>query len=204
MASGVSRAARHNRQIKWEPSMDVKRLDIDGLVMVKPRRFGDERGWFVETWNDEKHTAAGITGPFVQDNQSLSRIQGTVRGLHFQLAPAAQGKLIRVIRGRILDVAVDLRQGSPTYGRHVAVELDAEEGWQLWVPVGFAHGFCTLVPDTEIAYKVTALYSPAHDRGLLWNDPALGIPWPEFAGAVLSDKDGKQPTLADIGTPFPA
>ncbi|MEE3623380.1 dTDP-4-dehydrorhamnose 3,5-epimerase [Nitrospirillum sp. BR 11752] len=183
--------------------MEVKRLDIDGLVMVKPRRFGDDRGWFVETWNEEKHAAAGITGPFVQDNQSLSRIQGTVRGLHFQLAPAAQGKLVRVIRGRILDVAVDLRQGSATYGRHVAVELDAEEGWQLWVPVGFAHGFCTLVPDTEIAYKVTAPYSPAHDRGLLWNDPALGIQWPEFAGAVLSDKDGKQPTLAEIGAPFP-
>jgi dTDP-4-dehydrorhamnose 3,5-epimerase len=182
--------------------MDVKRLEIDGLVMVKPRRFGDDRGWFTETWTEDKHAAAGITGPFVQDNQSLSRIQGTVRGLHFQLAPAAQGKLIRVIHGRILDVAVDLRDGSPTYGRHVAVELDAEEGWQLWVPVGFAHGFCTLVPDTEIAYKVTAPYSPAHDRGLLWNDPALGIPWPDFAGAVLSDKDGKQPTLADIGTPF--
>jgi dTDP-4-dehydrorhamnose 3,5-epimerase len=182
--------------------MDVKRLEIDGLVMVKPRRFGDDRGWFTETWNEEKHVAAGIPGPFVQDNQSLSRVQGTVRGLHFQLAPAAQGKLVRVIRGRILDVAVDLREGSPTYGRHVAVELDAEEGWQLWVPVGFAHGFCTLVPDTEIAYKVTAPYSPAYDRGLLWNDPALGIPWPDFAGAVLSDKDGKQPALADLGVVF--
>ncbi|MBB6254821.1 dTDP-4-dehydrorhamnose 3,5-epimerase [Nitrospirillum iridis] len=183
--------------------MDVRRFEIDGLVMVKPRRFGDERGWFSETWNAEKHAEAGIAGPFVQDNQSLSRVQGTVRGLHFQLQPAAQGKLVRVIRGRILDVAVDLREGSATYGRHVAVELDAEEGWQLWVPVGFAHGFCTLVPDTEIAYKVTAPYSPAHDRGLLWNDPALGIPWPDFAGAVLSDKDGKLPILAEVGNPFP-
>lgn len=184
--------------------MEIKTFNIDGLVAVRPRKFGDSRGWFVETWNEARHTAAGITGPFVQDNQSFSRLAGTVRGLHFQLAPHAQAKLVRCPHGRLLDVAVDLRQNSPTYGHHIAVVLDPEEGWQLFVPVGFAHGFCTLEPDTEIAYKVTAPYSPQYDRGLLWNDPALAIAWPVAPCDVhLSDKDLQLPPLTKIGVPFP-
>jgi dTDP-4-dehydrorhamnose 3,5-epimerase len=139
----------------------------------------------------------------VQDNQSLSADVGTVRGLHFQLAPRAQGKLVRCIAGAILDVAVDIRAGSPTYGQSVSAELTSENGHQLWVPPGFAHGFCTLAPSTEVSYKVTDYYSPEHDRGLLWNDPALGIDWPVDANkAVMSGKDRVQPVLADLKDGF--
>ncbi|HYE51465.1 MAG TPA: dTDP-4-dehydrorhamnose 3,5-epimerase [Azospirillaceae bacterium] len=185
--------------------MQVTPLSIPDVLLVRPKRFGDARGWFMETYARERYEAAGIRGEFIQDNHSLSAPVGTVRGLHFQLAPFAQAKLVRVLRGRILDVAVDLRQGSPTYGRHASAWLDAETGDQLYVPVGFAHGFCTVEPDTEVAYKVTAPYAPAHDRGLAWDDPDLGIEWPVAAGAALvSDKDAKLPRLADIGVPFPA
>ena len=178
--------------------MDVVATAIADVKLVRPRVFADERGWFAETWSARAFAAAGIAEGFVQDNQSLSRPRGTVRGLHFQTPPMAQGKLVRVLRGAILDVAVDLRRSSPTRGRHVAVELTAD-GAQLWVPVGFAHGFCTLVDDTEVFYKVTAPYSPAHDRGLAWDDPALGIPWPVSAAeALLSDKDRRHPRLADL------
>ena len=150
--------------------------------------------WFRENISD-------VT--FVQDNQSLSSVPGTVRGLHFQLDPFAQGKLVRCIAGSIFDVAVDIRSGSPTYGQWVGTELSAETGDQLWIPAGFAHGFATLKPDTVIHYKVTATYSAAHDRGLLWNDPAIGIAWPVAeANAVLSDKDRKQPILADLPPSF--
>ena len=140
---------------------------------------------------------------FVQDNEAFSAQVGTLRGLHFQRPPVAQGKLVRVPRGAILDVAVDVRVGSPSFGHHVAVRLDAEGGAQLWVPEGFAHGYCTLEPDTTVAYKVTDFYSPAHDGGVLWDDPALGIDWPLPAGgAVLSDKDTRLPRLADLPPTF--
>jgi dTDP-4-dehydrorhamnose 3,5-epimerase len=171
---------------------------LPDVKIVNPQRIGDQRGFFSETYNRQRFAEAGIDVEFVQDNHSLSAAVGTIRGLHFQSEPFAQAKLIRVVRGRILDVAVDLRQSSPTFGRHVAIELSAENGWQLLVPIGFAHGFCTLEPDTEIVYKVSGYYSAAHDHGLLWNDPALGIEWPVGVKAVLSDKDRRQPPLAEL------
>lgn len=173
------------------------------VKLIRPRRHGDNRGFFVETYNRTALAAYGIDVVFIQDNLSRSAAAGTVRGLHFQAPPFAQVKLVRCSAGRLLDVAVDIRRGSPTFGRHVAVELSADNGWQLLVPVGFAHGFATLEPLTDIQYKVTADYSPAHDMGLLWNDPELAIAWPvEAAQAVLSDKDKRQPRLADVASPF--
>lgn len=183
--------------------MDVIDTEIPAVKRVVHRRHGDARGWFSETFRADVLARAGIVQPFVQDNQSFSAPKGTIRGLHFQLAPQAQAKLIRVLAGAILDVAVDLRRQSPTYGRHVAVTLDAEGGEQLYVPHGFAHGFCTLTPDTMVAYKVDAYYSPEHDRALVWNDPDIGIAWPlPEAEAVLSDKDRRAPRLADLGPLF--
>ena len=183
--------------------MKVTDLALSGLRLIQPARLGDARGWFSETYRRDRLAEAGIADAFVQDNQSLSAEVGTVRGLHFQLAPAAQSKLVRVLQGSILDVAVDLRRSSPTFGRHVAVRLDAHAGEQLYVPVGFAHGFCTLEPDTMIAYKVGAYYSRDDDRGLRWNDPALGIAWPVARDvAVVSEKDEVAPLLADLGTVF--
>ena len=170
--------------------MKIETFDVSGLVMVTPDRFGDARGFFSETYNAERFEAAGIAGPFVQDNQSLSRERGVVRGLHCQVGANAQGKLIRCISGAIWDVAVDARRGSPTFGRWIGVELSAENWRQLWVPVGFLHGFCTLEADTEVVYKVTAPYDRAAERGVVWNDPTLALPWPIDEGeAVLSDKD---------------
>lgn len=183
--------------------LDIERTALDGVLVVTPRRFGDARGFFSEVFNKKRFAEAGITADFIQDNHSLSGPAGTVRGLHFQRPPCAQAKLVRVLRGAILDVAVDLRRGSPTFGRHVAVELSAQSWRQLYVPAGFAHGFCTLEPDTEVHYKVDAYYSPEHDGGILWNDPALGIAWPvEPQAAVLSDKDGRLPLLKDVGPVF--
>jgi dTDP-4-dehydrorhamnose 3,5-epimerase len=177
--------------------------EIADVKIVEAVRHGDERGYFSETYNRRAFAAAGIDLDFVQDNHSLSRPAGTIRGLHFQLAPFAQDKLVRVVRGAILDVAVDLRRGSPTYGRHVAATLRAGDPRQLLVPIGFAHGFCTLEPDTEVIYKVTNYYSAPHDRGILWNDPALGIAWPVTGqDATLSPKDRHQPLLRDIEPPF--
>ncbi len=183
--------------------MNFEKLDIPDVVLIEPKKFGDSRGYFMETFRQSLFTEHLGDFEFVQDNQSLSAEVGTVRGLHFQLDPMAQGKLVRCIAGALLDIAVDIRTGSPTYGKHVAVELTAENGRQLWVPPGFAHGFCTLAPNTEISYKVTNYYSAEHDRGLLWNDPALGIKWPvEADKAALSDKDRKQPQLSDLGSVF--
>jgi len=183
--------------------LDVQPTGIPDVKIVTPQRFGDHRGFFSETYNRQRFAEAGICEEFVQDNHSLSAASGTVRGLHFQSRPYAQTKLIRVVRGRILDVAVDIRRSSPTYGKHVAVELSAENGCQLFVPVGFAHGFCTLEPDTEILYKVSAFYSAAHDHGLAFDDPALGIAWPIPPGqAILSDKDRKHPRLAELPSFF--
>ena len=179
--------------------MHIENLAIPDVVLIRPRRFGDARGYFVETFNARTFRDKVAALDFVQDNEALSGAVGTVRGLHFQKPPTAQGKLVRAIKGAILDVAVDIRRGSPSFGRHVAARLDAAEGAQLWVPPGFAHGYCTLEPDTIVAYKVTDFYSPADDGGILWNDPALGIDWPLGPdGAVLSDKDTKLPRLADL------
>jgi dTDP-4-dehydrorhamnose 3,5-epimerase len=183
--------------------MQVIETEIPAVKRVVPKRFGDDRGWFSETYRADALMAGGIADTFIQDNQSFSAQSGTLRGLHFQLAPAAQAKLVRVLSGAILDVAVDLRQGSPTYGRHVAVRLDAQASEQLYVPVGFAHGFCTLEPDTMVAYKVSAYYSAAHDRNLLWSDPDLAIAWPvDAAQAMLSDKDKAAPRLNALGYVF--
>lgn len=177
---------------------------LAGVIIVTPKRHGDARGFFSETYSRRDFAAIGVDGEFVQDNHSLSATVGTIRGLHFQTPPFEQGKLVRVARGRVLDVAVDLRRSSPTFGRHVAVELSAENGRQLWVPAGFAHGFCTLEPDTEVLYKVTGYYSREHDAGLAYDDPALGIDWPlPPSGPVLSDKDRAQPRLADLAAVFP-
>ena len=170
--------------------MKVEALGIDGVKLITPSRHGDDRGYFSETYSAPRMEAAGIADLFVQDNQSFSRASGTVRGLHCQIAPFAQGKLVRVLRGAIWDVAVDARTGSPTYGQHVAATLSAENGSQLWIPPGFLHGFCTTAPDTEVAYKVTALYHGASERGVVWTDPTLALPWPvEPWAAALSDKD---------------
>jgi dTDP-4-dehydrorhamnose 3,5-epimerase len=182
----------------------VEPTALPEVKIVNPQRIGDQRGFFSETYNRQRFAEEGIDVEFVQDNHSLSAVPGTVRGLHFQSEPFAQAKLVRVVRGRILDVAVDIRRSSPTFGKHVSVELSAGNGLQLLVPVGFAHGFCTLEPDTEIVYKVSEYYSAAHDCGLRWNDPVLGIEWPVApADAVLSDKDKKQPLLAELPAYFP-
>jgi dTDP-4-dehydrorhamnose 3,5-epimerase len=174
-------------------------VPLDGPKLISPRRFGDHRGFFLETYSARDFAALGIDDVFVQDNHSRSAAAGTVRGLHYQLPPVPQAKLLRVLRGAILDVAVDIRRGSPGYGRHVAVELSAENGHIFYVPVGFAHGFCTLTPDVEVAYKVTDFYAPKEERAVLWNDPDLGIAWPVASdAALLSDKDRAAPRLRDL------
>ena len=170
--------------------MQVTPLAIPAVKLITPRRFGDHRGFFCETFNQRALAAAGIDHAWVQDNHSLSREVGVLRGLHYQLPPMAQDKLVRVVAGRILDVAVDIRRSSPTFGQHVTALLTADGGEQIYVPAGFAHGFVTLDPDTQVIYKVTEYYSPAHERGIAWNDPALAIAWNLPAGgAVLSDRD---------------
>ena len=184
-------------------SILVEATAIPDVKIITPKKFGDHRGFFSEVYNRQAFAEAGIALDFIQDNHSLSAQVGTLRGLHFQSAPFAQDKLVRVPRGRILDVAVDIRKSSPTFGRHVAVELSAENWRQLLVPIGFAHGFVTLEPDTEVMYKVTNYYSAANDLGLAWDDPDLAIAWPlPPGGAVLSDKDRKHPRLRDLPAIF--
>jgi dTDP-4-dehydrorhamnose 3,5-epimerase len=183
--------------------LEVRHLVIPDIKLILPRRFGDPRGFFVETWNRKAFHDIGIDADFCQDNQSHSAPKGTVRGLHFQTPPHAQAKLVSVLRGAIFDVVVDLRKTSPTYRRHVTVELSAEEGHLLFVPKGFAHGFATLAPDTTVLYKVDAHYAPQHDAGILWSDPDLQIVWPLRAEeAVLSAKDAALPRLRTIASPF--
>jgi dTDP-4-dehydrorhamnose 3,5-epimerase len=177
-------------------------LRIPGVVLIQPRRFADRRGYFVETWNKRTMSAAGIDIDFVQDNASFSSQTGTIRGLHFQNPPAAQAKLVRVIRGSVFDVAVDLRRSLPSFGQWVGATLTAQGGEQLYVPIGFAHGFCTLEPDTEVAYKVSDYYSPEHDGGIIWDDPDIGIDWPLAGAPVLSDKDSGLPRLTDNAGAF--
>ncbi len=184
--------------------MQVETLALPGLLRVVPPRHGDARGWFTETWRRDRFAEAGIVDDFVQDNLSFSASPGTVRGLHFQRPPFAQSKLVRALTGRILDVVVDLRASSPTFGRHAAVELDAAVGDALYVPAGFAHGFCTLAPECLVAYRCGAVYALEAEGGLLWNDPALGIAWPvALEAAILSEKDRLWPTLAALGPVFP-
>lgn len=183
--------------------MEVVSLAIPDVKIIRPKKFGDHRGFFSETYSKKAFEAAGLRYDFVQDNQSLSAEAGTIRGLHFQTPPFAQDKLLRVVRGAVFDVAVDLRKGSPTFGKHVSAVVSAAEWNQILIPVGFAHGFCTLEPDTEVIYKVTGYYAPANDKGLLWCDPDLGIDWPEAArNPKLSDKDKVQPRLKDLGFAF--
>ena len=178
--------------------VEVRPTAIDGVVELRPKRFADERGFFSEVWSRDALANAGMATDFVQDNHSLSRSAGVIRGLHYQLAPAEQHKLVRVTRGRVFDVAVDIRRSSSTFGRWVGVELSAQAWNQLLVPAGFAHGFLTLEPDTEVQYKVSSPYSPAHDRAILWNDPEIGIDWPlEGLTPVLSERDAAAPRLAD-------
>ncbi|MGF1593855.1 MAG: dTDP-4-dehydrorhamnose 3,5-epimerase [Kiloniellaceae bacterium] len=182
--------------------MKVTSLAIPEVRLVAPARHGDHRGFFSETYSKRAFAAAGIEADFVQDNHSLSAEAGTLRGLHFQAPPRAQAKLLRVVRGAVFDVAVDLRRGSPTYGRHVSAVISAVAWNQIFIPVGFAHGFCTLEPGTEVLYKVTDFYAPEAEGGLLWNDPELAIEWPEGAGAVLSERDGAWPRLRDLARVF--
>lgn len=183
--------------------MQVESLAIPDVKVITPRRFGDHRGFFSETYSKPAFEAAGFVLDFIQDNHSLSAAVGVLRGLHFQIPPFAQDKLVRVVRGRIFDVAVDIRRGSPSYGRWVGAEISAEAWNQILVPVGFAHGFVTLEPNTEVVYKVTAPYAPEHDRGLAWDDPDLGVAWPlDGIEPILSEKDTRHPRLADLATYF--
>jgi dTDP-4-dehydrorhamnose 3,5-epimerase len=179
--------------------MLVSDLDITDVKLIVPRRFDDRRGFFSEIYNAQLFAGAGILDTFVQDNLSLSSHVGTIRGLHFQRPPHAQAKLLRVSCGRILDVAVDLRRSSATYGRHVSAEISAENGAQIYIPVGFAHGFCTLEADTEVVYKVSNYYAPEADAGVIWSDSDLAIDWPVAPEEVIvSEKDSRLPKLNSI------
>ena len=183
--------------------MQVEQTELGGVVVLPPQRHGDARGFFSESWNKRRLAEAGIEAEFVQDNHSLSAKVGTVRGLHFQSPPHAQGKLVRCGRGCLFDVAVDIRKGSPTFGRWVGVELSFENGKQLYIPEGFLHGFATRAPDTEIIYKCTDYYAPECDGAVRFDDPEIGIDWAMDAGAaVLSEKDAKAPLLKDFDSPF--
>lgn len=183
--------------------MQIETTALQGLLILTPARFGDSRGFFSESWNRARMAEHGINIDFVQDNHSLSRQSGTVRGLHFQTPPHAQTKLVRCGRGALLDIAVDIRAGSPTYGQWFATELNAENGRQLLVPTGFAHGFVTLCDDTEIIYKCSDYYAPECDRAIAHDDPDLAIDWGvSRAKRTLSDKDANAPTLAELSTPF--
>jgi dTDP-4-dehydrorhamnose 3,5-epimerase len=181
--------------------MQIDPTEIPDVLILTPRRFGDDRGWFSETWNADVMARAGLDLPWVQDNHSLSTGRGTLRGLHYQAPPRAQDKLVRCTRGAILDVAVDIRAGSPSYGRWVKVELSAENGRALLVPKGFLHGFLTLTDMAEVQYKCSDFYSAEHDRSVLWNDPAIGVDW-GIDRPVLSPKDAAALPLAAHGTAF--
>lgn len=178
--------------------MKVEKLAIPEVLLITPPRFTDPRGFFSETWKQAAYAEIGIPGPFIQDNHAVSTARGVLRGLHCQIGPNAQGKLVRVIKGAIWDVAVDIRRGSPTYGKCAGAELSADNWSQLWCPVGFLHGYCTLTEETEVIYKVTAPYDRPAERGVIWNDPDLSVPWPIAPGeAILSEKDKILPRLRD-------
>lgn len=178
--------------------IEVKPLEFPDVLYIRTKRLIDARGFFTETYSRRDFADAGIECSFVQDNHSYSASKGTVRGLHFQSAPHAQAKLVRVVRGSVLDVVVDIRRSSSTFGRWISLKLSSEDGEQIFVPAGYAHGFCTLENDTEVAYKVSAFYTPEHDHGIRWNDPALAIDWPVTEeSAILSEKDRNLPLLKD-------
>jgi dTDP-4-dehydrorhamnose 3,5-epimerase len=181
----------------------VEALEIFDIKLISPPRFNDPRGFFSETWHQQRFAAAGIPGPFIQDNHAVSTGVGVLRGLHCQIGPNAQGKLLRCVRGAIYDVAVDVRLGSPTFGKYVGVEISAESWTQIWIPIGFLHAYCTLTEETEVIYKVTAAYDKVAERGVIWDDPDIGIDWPLAADAViLSDKDKVLPRLRDLPALF--
>lgn len=183
--------------------MEFRTFDLEGPLEIVPRKIEDERGYFSEIFRQDSFAEHVRGTQFVQDNQSLSVRAGTVRGLHFQAQPFQQGKLVRCLTGRLVDIVVDVRQGSKTYGRWLSVVLSPELNNQLWVPVGFAHGFCTLEPNTVISYRVTNYYSAEHDKGVAWNDPEIGIGWPPVADPdTLSAKDRRQPRLAELPQHF--
>ncbi|GBG08145.1 dTDP-4-dehydrorhamnose 3,5-epimerase [Paenibacillus agaridevorans] len=182
--------------------MKLINTELDGVIIIEPTVHGDHRGWFMETYSDSRLKALGIDITFVQDNHSFSASKGTLRGLHYQLNPKAQSKLVRCTRGSIFDVAVDIRKGSSTFGQWFGVELTEENKKQLFIPQGFAHGFMTLTDDVEVQYKVDEGYSQAHDRGIRWNDLAINIQWPESALPILSEKDEKAPLLEEAEVNF--
>ena len=183
--------------------MKFERFDVEGPLLVLPTKHGDRRGFFSETFRDDEFATQGLDLSFVQDNHVYSGARGVLRGLHYQVPPHAQGKLVRCTRGRILDVGVDIRMGSPTFGRHVAVQLSALNWKQLWLPTGFAHGYVTLEPDCEVIYKVTDYYAKDCEQGIAWDDPSLSIDWRlPSADIVLSDKDRENPRLNGIVSPF--
>lgn len=182
--------------------MRIEPTSLEGIKLISPHRFGDHRGFFAETYSRHIYEAAGITNEFVQDNHSVSAQLGTLRGLHFQEPPHAQDKLVRCGRGAIFDVAVDIRIGSPTFAKWIGYELSAENGRQLFIPAGFAHGFMTLQPDSEIVYKCSDYYSPESEGAVRWDDPAIGIEWPLAIKPILSGKDAEAPLLTDFNSPF--
>jgi dTDP-4-dehydrorhamnose 3,5-epimerase len=182
--------------------MKITSTNLEGVIIVKPAVFGDHRGWFIESYNEVNFIDAGIKIKFVQDNHSYSASKGTLRGLHYQLNPSAQTKLVRCTKGAIFDVAVDIRKGSPTFGEWFGIELSAENKRQLLIPKGFAHGFMALTEDVEVQYKVDKLYDPECDRGIIWNDPQIGIEWPLNINPILSSKDEKAPLLKDAENNF--
>lgn len=182
--------------------MDIISTDLDEVKIVIPKVFGDHRGWFTETYNHKKFEENGITNVFIQDNHSFSKEIGTLRGLHFQKAPYAQAKLVRCTKGRILDIAVDIRKNSPTYLKSVSIELSDENKKQLFIPRGFAHGFITLTDNVEVQYKVDNDYNPEHDRSILWSDPTINIKWPEVGTIHLSEKDKNAKTIDEIDNEF--
>ncbi|MEC5270322.1 dTDP-4-dehydrorhamnose 3,5-epimerase [Heyndrickxia coagulans] len=183
--------------------MKISKTNLEGVLVIEPAVFGDHRGWFMETYNEKNMAEAGVKLKFVQDNHSFSATKGTLRGLHYQMSPKAQSKLIRCTRGTIFDVAIDIRKGSPTYGKWYGLELSAENKKQLLIPKGFAHGFMTLTDDVEVQYKVDELYAPECDRGIRWNDPTIAVDWPiHDIQPVLSAKDEKAPLLEEAENNF--
>jgi dTDP-4-dehydrorhamnose 3,5-epimerase len=181
--------------------MQIDRAEIPDVLIIRPKKFGDVRGFFSEVFKNADLKAHGVDLDWMQDNHSFSQSRGVLRGLHYQAAPEAQAKILRVIRGAIYDVAVDIRRGSPTYGRHVAIELSEANWSQLFVPVGFAHGFCTLTENVEVIYKVSSPYAPACEGGLMWDDPEIGINWPARE-VTLADRDRKWPPFKGFVSPF--